>query len=199
MACGLPVSRREPLPPTINSLCTDPAQVATRFPRWRSRCWRHSRRVFGLPLGADNANAAFYRIYQFVITHNVILLRNELEYFCMRADWAVENLPDPADPDPTRYAALAAVTELLCDAFNRRVALGLPRDAPPIVEDWAELASRPKIYERRPAWAQRVPPAPNAVRVPDENGAYIEDDDLQVCEAFKRLNIIIHHPHIHFI
>jgi len=66
-------------------------------------------------------------------------------------DWTVANLQDPTDPDPLRYAILAVLTLLMCQAFNRRIDLGLLRDAPPIVQDWYELQARPKILETVPA------------------------------------------------
>ena len=46
----------------------------------------------------------------------------------------------------------------MCDAFDRRIAYGLPRDAPPIVTDFAELAARPKVFEETPEWAKQVKP-----------------------------------------
>ncbi|KAG6810527.1 hypothetical protein H0H93_014917, partial [Arthromyces matolae] len=132
----------------------------------------------------DNATACFYRIYQFVILDWNIALRNELEYFCtFHPDWAVVEIPDPADTnDPAR-----------------RIELGLPRDTPPIVEDWEELARRPKVLERVPPWAERVSPSPCVLCIPDAKENIVDADDPEVCAPFKRLNLIMLQPHIHFI
>lgn len=59
-----------------------------------------------------------------------------------------------------RYTILAVLAQLMCDAFNRRIELGLPRDVPAIIEDFEELQARPKVNERSPGWAQRVQPLP---------------------------------------
>ncbi|KAF8910123.1 hypothetical protein CPB84DRAFT_1764668 [Gymnopilus junonius] len=79
-------------------------------------------------------------------------------------------LPDPRnlasrssseshDPDAhLRYTVLAILTRIMCDSFNRRVELGLPRDAPAIIEDFDELQARPKVYDEPPEWAKLVQP-----------------------------------------
>ncbi|TFK54709.1 hypothetical protein OE88DRAFT_948755 [Heliocybe sulcata] len=190
----------EPLPPSIDSLLNQREKVRQRFPPSHRSPWRMSRRAVLFSTG-DTALACFYRIYQFIVVDWNVALRNELEYFCiMNPDWAVADLPDPADTqDPARYAVLAGITYLLCEAFNRRIELGLPRDAPPIVEDWEELARRPKVLERVPAWAQRVPPLENVLRIPNSKGRYVEEGGPEVCEPFRKLNILMHQPHIHFV
>jgi hypothetical protein len=192
MACFFTQLLSEPLPPPIARLLANSDQVKPRP--------RISRRL--LPFTAqDNPSASFYRMYEYLIAGKTMPLRNEFEYFCVKhPDWAIVDLPDPADTrDPARYAVLAAMTHLLCEAFNRRVELGLPRDAPPIVEDWEELARRPKVLERVPAWADKVEPLVRVLRVPDPEGNYVEADDPEVCRPFKRLNILIPQPHIHFV
>jgi hypothetical protein len=190
----------EPLPPPVEVLLADRTKVKERFPPRQPRTWRISRLSLpGVP--RDSPSASLYRIYQFVVADLNVQLRNELEYFCtIHPDWAVAGIPDPADTrDPLRYAALAALTYLLCEAFNRRIELGLPRDAPPIVEDWEELAQRPKILEHVPGWAERVQPLAKVVRIPDAKGNIVEADDMDVCVPFKKLNILIGQPHIHFV
>ncbi|KAG6814668.1 hypothetical protein H0H93_012661 [Arthromyces matolae] len=192
----------EPLPPTIDHLISNRDQIRKQFPPKQTLRWRVSRKLFSfMDKDSDNATACFYRIYQFVILDWNIAFRNELEYFCtFHPDWAVVEIPDPADThDPARYAALAAITHLLCDAFNRRIELGLPRDTPPIVEDWEELARRPKVLERVPPWAERVSPSPRVLCIPDAKGNIVDADDPEVCAPFKRLNLIMLQPHIHFI
>ncbi|KAG5350238.1 hypothetical protein C0989_012011 [Termitomyces sp. Mn162] len=138
---------------------------------------------------------------EFLILNWTVPFRNELEYFCiMHPHWAIADLPDPKDTkDPTRYAALAGMAYLLCDAFNRRIELGLPRDAPPIVEDWEELACRSKVLECVPQWAKKVAPLPTMSYIPGENGQTVDEDDTEVCERLKKFNLIMRQPHIHFI
>lgn len=153
------------------------------------------------PALPDTPSACLYRTYEFFVLGWTTAFRNELEYFCCtHPDWAVSALPDPADPaDPTRYAVLAVLTRLMCDAFNRRIERGLPRDAPPIVIDFAELRARPKVYESPPEWAERVPALQDKVFIPDASGKQIPEDDPEVSEEFKAMNIIVQMPHIHFV
>ena len=114
----------------------------------------------------------------------------------MRASGA--DILDPADPDPLRYVVLASLTKLMCSAFNRRIEFGLPRDAPPTITDFDELA-RPKLYEHPPPWAEAVPPLHDVVFLPDEHGTLISADDGAASEDFRRMNIIVVEPHIHFV
>ena len=93
----------------------------------------------------------------------------------------------------------ATLTKLLCVAFNRRVELGLPRDAPAIVEDWEELARREKVYEEPPEWTRKVQPMKETVYIPDEGGKVLCEDDEGVNAEFKVMNIIICEQHIHFV
>ena len=188
----------EPLPPPVADLLANPEQVKTRYPLGRGPRWRTSR-AWARP--GDNPSAAFYRMYEFLVVGWTVALRNEFEYFCVaHPDWAVADLPDPADErDPARYAVLAGLTELMCESFNRRVEHGLPRDAPAIVEDWEELARRPKVFEKVPEWAKKVEPLAEVLRIPDHEGALVEADDPEVCEPLKKLNVLVRHPHIHFV
>ena len=58
---------------------------------------------------------------------------------------------DDANPGPV-------LTQLMYDAFTQRIEYGLPREAPPVILDFAELAARPKVFEETPKWAKRVKP-----------------------------------------
>ena len=150
---------------------------------------------------SDTTSASLYRMYEFLVADWTTQLRNELEYFCCeQPSWAVFNIPDPMDhADPLRYAILAVLTKLMCVAFNRRVDHGLPRDAPAIIEDFEEIAARPKVYERPPEWALRVPPLAIMVFVPDETERTLGVDDEDVSMEFRKMNIIMREPHIHFV
>lgn len=194
----------EPLPCTVETLKADTDKIMLNYrhrggKRFR---WRHSLRPH-LPYAKprDTATAAFHRLYQFFVVDDIISYRNELEYFCSdHPEWAVHKLPDPKDTaHPSRYAALAATTYLMVDAFNRRIEFGLPRDAPAIVEDFDELARRPKVLERVPAWAEAVQPLSNTLYIANRDGRTAQDTSPEVSPDFKKYNIIMVEPHIHFV
>lgn len=92
-------------------------------------------RKFGGPQGCfqDTPLFALYRLYEFVVMDRVLEYRNTLEAFWRRREWAVQDIPDPCDSDPERYAFLAGCTYLLARSFNERVKLGLRRDNPPLI------------------------------------------------------------------
>ncbi|KAG7089405.1 hypothetical protein E1B28_011093 [Marasmius oreades] len=197
----------EPLPPSVSELLANSSKLRARYPSNTARQWRRSRirpplafRLLGTASYADTPTAAFYRIYEFLVTNHNIHFRNELEYFCCsHPNWSISSLPDPKDPDPLRYAILAVLTKLMCDSFNRRIGLGLPRDAPAIIEDFAELEARPKVYEEPPEWAKRVQALPEKVFIPNVEGKKLDEDHEDVSEEFKAMNIIVQMPHIHFV
>ncbi|PCH35137.1 hypothetical protein WOLCODRAFT_133750 [Wolfiporia cocos MD-104 SS10] len=195
----------EPPPPTLSKLLADRDAVKRRYPLTASNRIRVSRAIpwFYRALGMlqhDTPLASLYRLYEFFVIDWTTQLRNELEYFCREHhDWLVSAIPDPADPDPVRYAILAALTTLMCEAFNRRVDLGLPRDAPPIIEDFEALKAQPKIYEQPPKWAEDVSPLPEIVYIPDANGQILEEHDSKASKEFKRWNIVVCMPHLHFV
>ena len=112
-------------------------------------------------------------------------------------DWAISSIPEPVDdanPDPICCAILAVLTQLMCDAFNRRVGYGLPRDAPPIVTDFAELAAHPKVFEETPEWAKRVKPLDERFYIPNRDGKVLNENDKDISEEFKAMNIIVQTP-----
>ena len=135
----------------------------------------------------------------------IIVLREELEYFCVgHPEWAVRDLPEPTnaveqDHDHTRFAVLATLAHIICDVFNRRIELGLPRDAPAIVEDWEELARRPKVYEEVPRWAREAEPLPEGLRIPNAKGEFVEAGSAAACVRAKQMNILMHEPDVHFV
>jgi len=197
----------EPLPPTVSDILADPSRARARYTTTNLSSYRHSRvppRLLSRLLGGsspDTPSASFYRLYEFFILDWNVQFRNELEYFCCaHPDWAVSSIPDPSDDaDPVRCAVLAVLTQLMCAAFNRRVAAGLPRDAPAIVLDFSELEARPKVFEETPDWAKRVKPLDERFYIPNEDGKVLKENDEDVSEEFKAMNIIVKMPHIHFI
>jgi len=215
----------EPLPPTVPEILADASNIRARYPSHLAHQWRCSHiqppsnfklisRLFLQPRTAsprDTPAASFYRIYKFFVLHDNISFRNELEYFCRsHPEWPISSIPEPRTPnanndDPSppdeqvRYTILAVLTRLMCDSFNRRIELGLPRDAPAIVEDFEELQARPKVYDEPPEWARQVPPLPEKVFIPNGEGRGLNEDDEDVSKEFKDVNIIVQMPHIHFI
>lgn len=215
----------EPLPPTVPELLAHASSIRAQYPSHLAHQWRRSqirplvksnllsqlllrRRM----TAHDTPSASFYRIYTFFVLHDNIAFRNELEYFCRsHPEWPVSSLPLPCtsnDDGPglndshdevVRYTILAVLARLMCDAFNRRVELGLPRDAPAIIEDFEELQARRKVYEEVPDWARRVQPLREKVFIPNGEGRELGEDDEDVSKEFKDMNIIVQMPHIHFV
>ncbi|KAF5027342.1 hypothetical protein F66182_543 [Fusarium sp. NRRL 66182] len=153
---------------------------------------------------ADNPLAALYRIYEHIVLDQHIEIRNEIEAFWYHADWAIRDIPDPSDPHPERYACLACIPALLCLAFNKRIGLGLPRDAPPIfthdmLEEWR--AQEPE-YEEEPAWVNDVPRLATTLAIPHWDNSKRDFVSLESFEhasrAFARKNILIWQPHVDF-
>ncbi|KAI9568105.1 hypothetical protein HD554DRAFT_2022877 [Boletus coccyginus] len=202
-----PPAVSEPLPPTVSELLANRDKARARYPIQRPFDWRTSRAfkpsIISRLRGSrppDSPSASFYRIYEFFVLGWTTAFRNELEYFCCsHPDWSVSGLSDPADSDPTRYAVLAVLTRLMCASFNRRIEQGLPRDAPAIIIDFAALRARPKAYEAPPAWADHAVALEEKVFIPDAGGKELPEDDPEVSEEFKAMNIIVQMPHIHFV
>lgn len=154
----------------------------------------------------DTPLAALYRIYEHIMLDQHIEIRNEIEAFWYHADWAVRDIPDPHDPDPERYAVLSCIPALLCLAFNKRIGLGLPRDAPPIftrsmLEEWQ---AQERKYEEEPQWVEGVPRLPETLAIlhwDNDKRDFVPLDGFEENKAspeFARKNILIWQPHIHF-
>lgn len=173
----------------------------------RSKFWNSVRsRKYGAPRGVleDTPLYALYRFYEFIVVDEVRPYRNTLEAFWRKKDWAVEDIPDPEDEDPERYAFLAACTYLIMRAFNERVKLGLARHMPSILlpEEAEELRNTPhhlRRYEKVPSWAARVPPLEKTLSVPAQDGVTLNgSEDERADQDFLAKNILIWTPHIHF-
>ena len=122
-----------------------------------------------------------------------------MEYFWGQSEWPVAAIPDPKDPDPVRYACLAALTRIMCKAYNRLIEQGIPRDAPPIVHDWDEMRTRPKTLECPPDWAMNVPKVPvmesdgGWYKIPNGKG-WPEENSKEISEDFKVYGILAFEP-----
>jgi len=163
--------------------------------------WKQPSRLFSFfaPSNSDTPSASLYRLYQFFVIDWPIQFRNELEHFwqCTDSEWAVNALPDPKDPDPVRYAILAVLVQQMCMGFNRLIDLGLPRDAPAIVDDFDELRARPKIREVAPEWAKAVPPFEETIVIPNASGAAPSEDEMS--QEFREMGIIVKAPEVYFV
>lgn len=183
-----------PLPP--RELLRDPS---THFDKIAAR-------KFGGPQGEfeDRPLYALYRFYEFVVLDSVTNYRNCLEAFWRRADWPVGAIPDPAEPDPERYAFLAGCTYLMVRAFNARVKLGLDRSMPSLItpEEAEELRNRPdhlRSYEAVPEWAEKVPPLGELLVVPTHEGEVLAGkEDGRADPDFLAKGILLWTPHIFF-
>ena len=148
----------------------------------------------------DKPLNALYRLYEAIVRSWVTEYRNEIENFWNQHGWPVASIPDQRDPDPVRYAILAAIPYLLVRAFNRNISLGLPRDAPAVIIDFEELERRPKVLEEVPSWCQHVAPLAQILSIPDEQGTTLStSDDPEACPEFRDKNIVIREPHIYFV
>lgn len=163
-------------------------------------------RLYLLPkdVSKDTPLYALYRLYEYLVVDHVTGYRNQIEYFWKHRDWAVRDIPDPKDQDPSRYAFLACIPALLVSAFNERIKLGLPRDAPSIMspEQAEAYRTRPesvKAYEEVPQWTQNVQCLPETLVMRSHDNFVMGGfNDPRASDYFKPMNILIWGPHIHF-
>lgn len=158
--------------------------------------------IYVWPQGdVDTPVKCLYRLYQYVMMDQNIGLRNILEYWWFHPDWRLEQIPDPKDKVPSRYAALAAITGLLVESFRRRYELGLPRNGRSVftndeIEEMRNTRQRP---EQGPKWARKVPPLSKILKIPTSEDVTLESfDDERASQQFKEKSILVWQPHIHF-
>ncbi len=168
----------------------------------------YERRFLPHPRENDTPLLALYRLYETIVLDWNIGMRNEIEYFWNRHAWKVNEIPDPADAHPARYAIMACIPSLLVEAFNHNISLGLPRSAPSIMSDDQidEMRARPKVYENLPSWVNQVPKLDELLRLPhhsnlsDTQVECLQDvGDKRASPAFLSKNILLWQPHIFFI
>lgn len=152
----------------------------------------------------DTPLHCLYRVYEHLVLDDTIGYRNEIEYFWRRRGWPVAGIPDPQDSDPARYAFLAGIPQLLVQAFNNNVRIGLARYTPAIIspEEAEVLQNTPeeeKIYERVPEWTFRVKPLEEVLTIPIVAGPDLvlpTEEELE--PVFWKMNIKLGTPHILF-
>ncbi|KAI1944029.1 hypothetical protein LOZ66_000617 [Ophidiomyces ophidiicola] len=124
----------------------------------------------------------------------------EIEFFFNRSDWRVSDIPDPADPDPERYALLAVMPTCMVRAFNRLIERGLPRNAPAIImgsDELDGLQSRPRVLETIPAWCAKVPRLNTTLVIPGNDGEVPTSDAAS--SEFLEKNILVWDPPVYFV
>ncbi|KAI1912122.1 hypothetical protein LOZ12_002156 [Ophidiomyces ophidiicola] len=144
--------------------------------------------------------ASLYRMYEYFVTGHYLGLRTEIEFFFNRSDWRVSDIPDPADPDPERYALLAVMPTCMVRAFNRLIERGLPRNAPAIImgsDELDELQSRPRVLETIPAWCAKVPRLNTTLVIPGKDGE-VPTSDVASSEFLEK-NILAWDPPVYFV
>jgi len=156
----------------------------------------------------DSPAASFYRLYQFLVIDWTIQFRNELEYFWGQASWALADLPNPSGDEDSdldldsearvRKAVMAGLTRIMARAYNRLISEGLPRDAPPMVDDWEALRARPRVLEKIPKWAEEMGQVEPVVEIPNVEGKILGEEE-EASEDFARYGIRIAEPHWVFV
>ncbi|KAK7042425.1 hypothetical protein R3P38DRAFT_2890416 [Favolaschia claudopus] len=114
--------------------------------------------IFG---ARDTPLRALYRLYECTVDYDANETMLDSQYwFHQQAHWRLADVPDPEDPDPTRYAILASLVEDLVDSFNYKIKLGLRRgitfENPWLIKDFKDDADPPS--ESPPLWTSRVGP-----------------------------------------
>lgn len=97
------------------------------------------------------------------VIHITEMFEGSKYIWCHQPVWPLSEMPDPQDPDPTRYAMLAAVVQSLLLSYNERLDLCHMRGYGEIVAAYqAQTGTRrrlqPQPHERLPDWVERVPP-----------------------------------------
>ncbi|KAI2624294.1 hypothetical protein GGR54DRAFT_569281 [Hypoxylon sp. NC1633] len=171
-------------PPTVRWLLEHQAALAKQIATTKGR----------------TPTASLYRMYEYFVVGYITGLRTEIEFFFNQPSWAVAAIPDPADPDPERYAVLSVLPYYLTKAFNRLIERGLPRGSPAIImgEDAEkELRERPVVLEQEPSWVAKVPPLPTTLTIPLPSGEILPENGRS--ERFLAMNIIAEEPYVMFV
>lgn len=168
---------------------------------------RMGHRKYRAPKGVftDSSLYALYRIYEWILAGHTVNMRNELELFWWTR-WPVSSIPDPGEQgDPERYAVLACIPALLTESFNERNRLGMRREEPHSIlsiEEQLQWAATPAVLETEPSWTETVAPLERLLHIPHgepDNPELTTLDDPHATLAFKRKNILLKKPHVHFV
>ncbi|EGD94560.1 hypothetical protein TESG_02072 [Trichophyton tonsurans CBS 112818] len=172
-----------------------------------SLCWK--RRIEGdlknlqaIPIwrSRDTPLRSLYRLYEAVMAGEefFVVIGYETEYFWYqnRRSWEPQYIPDPADPDPLRYAILACIAEALVLALNWRLSLGMRRNGNHIHRQDGSDPYPPYNPLLMPSWVRDVPPVSTEylrLTIPanklDSDGRLVLIDGGK-SEIFRKRNII---------
>ncbi|KAH6612922.1 hypothetical protein B0J18DRAFT_470273 [Chaetomium sp. MPI-SDFR-AT-0129] len=190
--------KKQPPPPTVT---TPPPPLSPTAPTVSWLLAHRNERITQSALTKGQTPlASLYRMYEYLTIGHIKALRSEIERFFNHPSWAVSAIPDPADPDPQRYAILAGIPSLLVTAFNRLIERGLPRGSPSIitgVEMEEELRRRPVVLETEPAWVGRVPALREVLVLPGPGGEVAEGEERY--GRLLRLGVVVGTPHVLFV
>ncbi|KAL1939875.1 hypothetical protein VTO73DRAFT_9575 [Trametes versicolor] len=125
----------------------------------------------------DTPLRSLYRMHAFACACDEPAFGYEAQYFYSHPEpeWRLENVPDPKDPDPVRYAILAGLVEMMALSFNDRFEMGLPRLGEGLAYSfYGKLQKEGREVqvpeEHPPAWAAGVPPVPGPLVVLRKDG-----------------------------
>lgn len=116
----------------------------------------------------DTPLHCLYRMYEWAAIGRSLQVGYETQYFWDQVSWRVEDIPDPKDPDPVRYAVLAGFAEIMAICFNERIDLGLLRlgndgSCNPRSQELRRTLSREEFitytvrhHEKAPSWTADV-------------------------------------------
>lgn len=134
----------------------------------------------------DTPARAFHRLYEALCAADVHMITYETEYFWRRSlpAWAIAQIPDPigqcCGDDEEQYVVLAALAEVLAEAFMWRLGLGMRRGDRPCMNYYKEPVLM--VPEVAPSWAAKVP----ALK---EKLFLHPDEDVYFDSPFHRRNI----------
>lgn len=153
--------------------------------------------LFAIPLwrARDTPLRSLYRLYESMISGEYTPMRQETEYFWYQRTWVLDQIPDPTDSDPIRYALLACLVEELVVAFNRRLSLGMRRNHKHILREHNEDPYPPYTPVLGPMWTRKALPIPRE-SLSDLPREFVRDGHLLVLEErgvnelFLKRNIV---------
>ncbi|KKZ62285.1 hypothetical protein EMCG_00454 [[Emmonsia] crescens] len=143
----------------------------------------------------DTSLRSLYRLLECMLSTEYSPIGQETEYFWYQRSWSLDRIPDPADPDPVRYAILASLAEELVIAFNWRLSLGMRRNKKHIFRQRGEDPWPPYTPVTGPAWTKDVPPIFQASldELPPEfvrNGCQLVLEEKGISDTFGKRNIV---------
>ncbi|KAJ7707430.1 hypothetical protein B0H17DRAFT_918319 [Mycena rosella] len=116
----IPWKFRIPPPMSVHDILADPTKAKLRFNRHLTFSYLPVFRARDTPL------FALYRLYEVSVTQFSPFMFEGSKYLQVHGG-PLKDMPDPKDPGPIRYAALAALIQGLCHAWNWRVDHGFVR------------------------------------------------------------------------